>query len=328
MKRHQGVCAGCSTGCTIRIDENQDTVYRLTPQENMFVNKWWMCDEGRHSYRHLHTPERKTQPKRKKSPGQYQNIEWSQIPRELAADLNNVCGGADVQSNGNGGRLAAVVSPNLTVEEAYLLCKLVRSFDPGAVLALGPVPVVGEDESFPGKFTIHAEKCPNRIGVETVLAHFCGGQIKTFNELLSDLPAGQITAAWVSGGYPIGDWIDDTAADLFGALDLLIVQDMFDSPLWRAATYQMPGAGFAERAGSYVNFNHRLQSFDWAIRPPAGVWIEGHLYWTMLGKRGLYNPRSVLSELAGEIIAFNVAAGEIPEVGIDLRVNQLATAGA
>jgi hypothetical protein len=36
----------------------------------------------------------------------------------------------------------------------------------------------------------------------------------------------------------------------------------------------------------------------------------------------------VLSEVAGEIIAFNSAAGKIPTVGIDLRVNQLATAGA
>ncbi len=60
-------------------------------------------------------------------------------------------------------------------------------------------------------------------------------------------------------------------------LELLIVQDLFDSPLWRRATYQLPGASFAERAGSYVNFNDRLQSFDWAIRPPAGVWVEGPL---------------------------------------------------
>ena len=28
------------------------------------------------------------------------------------------------------------------------------------------MPVVGEDESFPGGFTIRAEKCPNRRGVE------------------------------------------------------------------------------------------------------------------------------------------------------------------
>src|SRR5258708_3942031 len=140
MNRRLGVCAGCSTGCTIRIDENQDTVYRLTPQENMFINKWWMCDEGRSSYKHLHQPERPIEPRRFSREGKSDggersaNIEWSHIPRNLTADLKRACDMAD-ESNGNGGRLAAVVSPNLTVEEAYLLCKLARSFDPGAVLA-------------------------------------------------------------------------------------------------------------------------------------------------------------------------------------------------
>lgn len=331
MKQHQGVCAGCSTGCSIDIDENQDTVYRLKPRENMFVNKWWMCDEGRYGFKHLHVPERKIEPRRfgriagdawgsHNGNGQpTENIDWSQIPTELTVRLQSACGDGV-------GRLAAVVSPNLTVEEAYLLCKLARKLDSSAVLTLGPVPVVGEDESFPGKFTIHAEKCPNRKGVEAVLAHFCDGQIKTFEELLEDLPAGKIKAAWISGGYTNGNWIDDAAAAQFVALDLVIVQDMFESPLWKGATYQLPGAGFAERAGSYVNFAHRLQSFTWAIRPPAGVWVEGHLYWTMLGMRGLYNPRKILDEVAAEIIYFSAAGDTVPAVGIDLRVNQLATA--
>jgi NADH-quinone oxidoreductase subunit G len=339
MKRHAGVCAGCSTGCTIRIDENQDTVYRLTPEENPFVNKWWMCDEGRWGFHYLHNPERQIEPERRAVAGSngqpaarhahdhlheikpnqpYEAIEWSQLPGELKSALEATC--ADV------GRLAAVVSPHLTVEEAYLLCQLARRFDPQAVLALGPVPVIGEDETFPGKFTIHAEKCPNRKGVEEILAYFCDGKIKTFDELLEDLPTGQIKAAWVSGGYH-EPWINDAAAEQFESLDLVVVQDLFDSPLWRVATYQLPGAGFAERAGSYVNFAGRLQSFDWAIRPPQGVWVEGQLYWAMLGRRGLYNARAVLMEVASEIIAFSAAAGEIPLVGIDLRVNQLATAG-
>jgi NADH-quinone oxidoreductase subunit G len=330
MKQHAGVCAGCSTGCSIDIDENQDTVYRLKPRENMFVNKWWMCDEGRYGYKYLHSPQRKIEPRRKggivgnsgraATNGEpHENIEWSQVPTELTARLQAVC------SEG-AGRLAAVISPNLTVEEAYLLCKLARHFDPQAVLALGPVPAVGQDETFPGKFIIHAEKCPNRKGVEEVLSHFSSGQFKSFDELLEDLPAGRIKAAWVSGGYPAGTWCDDTAAEAFAALDLLIVQDLFASPIWNAAHFQLPGAGFAERAGSYVNYAHRLQSFTWAIRPPAGVWVEGHLYWTMLGMRGLYNARKVLDEVAGSIIAFNAAGGAIPEVGIDLRVNQLAGA--
>src|SRR5690606_17669170 len=38
MKNHNNVCAGCSTGCSIYVDENQDHVYRLRPRENPHVN--------------------------------------------------------------------------------------------------------------------------------------------------------------------------------------------------------------------------------------------------------------------------------------------------
>ena len=34
MKSHENVCAGCSTGCSINVDENQDKVYRIKPREN------------------------------------------------------------------------------------------------------------------------------------------------------------------------------------------------------------------------------------------------------------------------------------------------------
>ena len=56
----------------------------------------------------------------------------------------------------------------------------------------------------------------------------------------------------MSGGYP-KPWIDEATAERFGSLNLLVVQDLFPSPLWERATYQLPGAAFAERDGSYVN---------------------------------------------------------------------------
>jgi NADH-quinone oxidoreductase subunit G len=309
MNNRPGVCAGCSTGCSIKICQNQDTVYRLQPRENLFVNKYWMCDEGRYGYHHVHRADRLVEPRRRDGAALV-NVDWSALPQELDARLKKA------------GRLAVVISPFLTVEEAYLLAQLARKYDPQAVLALGPVPVDGKDEKFPGGFTIHAEKCPNRKGVEAVINKF-SERLTTFDQLLTELDDGSIRAAWVAGGYP-KPWIDDATAERFGKLDLLIVQDMFDSPLWQRATYQLPGASFAERAGSYVNCNDRLQSFDWAIRPPAGVWIEGHLYWRLLGRKGMYNPRSVLSEVAAEIIYFAAAGGEISPVGVDLKVNLLA----
>ena len=33
-ERTTHVCAGCSTGCSIHVDENQDRIYRLKPREN------------------------------------------------------------------------------------------------------------------------------------------------------------------------------------------------------------------------------------------------------------------------------------------------------
>ena len=71
-------------------------------------------------------------------------------------------------------------------------------------------------------------------------------------------------------------------AEKLAGVKTLIVQDSFSSPLWERADYQIPGATFAEREGSYVNAKDRLQSFRWAIRPPAGVLTEGQLYWQLL----------------------------------------------
>jgi NADH-quinone oxidoreductase subunit G len=309
MESHPNVCAGCSTGCSILVDENQDTVYRLRPRENPFINKWWMCDEGRYGYHHVHMPERMVEARRREGTG-YVNVDWSAVPAELKLRLQKA------------GRIAAVISPHQTVEEAYLLAKFARQFDPEALLALGPVPVVGEDERFASGFTIRAEKCPNRRGVEAVLQHFAGG-VTTFDGLLDQLDSERIKAVWIAGGYR-EPWGTEKIAERLAGLETLIVQDMFDSPIWRRATYQLPGASFAERAGSYVNFADRLQSFDWAIRPPAGVWVEGHLFWRMLGMQGLYKPRTVLSEIAANIGYFAVAGDDVPPTGVDLKVNQLA----
>ena len=310
MKRHAGVCAGCSTGCSIHIEENQDSLYRLKPRENAHINRWWMCDEGRYGYKYVHADNRLRGVEQRGSNG-YEAHEWDSLLPTLRIALEQA------------GKLAVVVSPFLTVEEAYLLVQVARSFDPHAMLVLGPIPQVGQDESFPGGFTIRAEKCPNHRGVAEVLRHF-GGETRAFEDFLQEAASLQLGAIWVAAGYP-QPWIDDAAADaLVSAASVLVVQDLFPSPLWSQATYRLPAATFAERAGSYVNAFDRLQSFDWAIRPPAGALVDGYVYWRLLGKSGMYRPASILQEIAREISFFAAAAGEIPEVGVDLRVGQLA----
>jgi NADH-quinone oxidoreductase subunit G len=339
MRRHRGVCTGCSTGCSIWIEENQDRIYRIKPRENLLVNQWWICNDGRYDYPHVHNPRRLTQPCSflecgDSSPLSAQGVgsppdaagaksgdesphsksgrplDWTGLPSELCDGL------------GKAGRLAAVVSPFLTVEEAYLLCQFVRRLDPQALLVLGFVPIVGEDERFPKGFTIRAEKCPNRRGVEAIIGHFAD-RVTTFAEFLPELDRGAVQGVWVSGGYK-SDWIDEATAARFERLKLLVVHDLFPSPLSQRATYALPGAAYAERDGSYVHHADRLQSAPRAIRPPAGVRTEGSLLWELLGRKGLYNARAVLEEIAREIVEFSAIVGPVPETGIDLRSNMLA----
>ena len=68
MRRHRGVCTGCATGCSIWIEENQDRIYRIKPRENPLVNKWWICNDGRYDYPHVHDPGRLTHMERGVSP--------------------------------------------------------------------------------------------------------------------------------------------------------------------------------------------------------------------------------------------------------------------
>jgi NADH-quinone oxidoreductase subunit G len=311
MESHDGVCAGCSTGCSIKIEENQDHVYRLKPRENPAINQWWMCDDGRYGFHHVHDENRLVGPNRR-ADDETEGVEWDAVAGEIDASLRKV------------NTIAAVLSPHLTVEAAYLLAKYLRSLDPQAVLALGPVPTDGEDESFPGGFTIRAEKCPNRRGVEEVIAHFTG-RVTTFDQLLKGFEKKKPDALWVTGGYT-KPWIDEATTETLREVDLLIAQDLFTSPLYEQADYQLPSAAFAEQEGSYVNVADRLQSFAWAIRSPGGVRIEGSVYWQLLGMSGLFKARRVLDEVAAEIGFFAEAAGEVPSLGVDLKLNRLADA--
>jgi NADH-quinone oxidoreductase subunit G len=311
MKKHNGICTGCSTGCSVTVEENQDTVYRLKPRENPHVNQWWMCDEGRYGYHHVHSDKRLTNVERRDG-AKWTLLEWSQVVREIDERFQSI------------GRVAVVLSPHLTVEEAYLLGKYARSIDPQAIVALGPVPVEGTDETFKNGFTIRAEKCPNKRGVEEVVTHFMG-QVTPLESVLAAVEGEQPIAVWVSGGYKHG-WIDAATAEQLAGAACLVVHDLFDSPLAEKATYRLPEGAFAEREGSYVNVDERLQSVVWAIRPPAGVRVAASVYWELLGEQGLVKPRRVLDEIADRIAFFTAAKQPVGPLGVDLKAPVLEEA--
>lgn len=321
LKSQKSVCAGCSTGCSIYVDHNKDIVYRLRPRENPKAQGDFMCDEGRFDYPYVNDRARLTQPLYKKDGGTQAATSWEQVLPSLRNELKK-----EAKANGSG--VAAVLSPFLTIEEAYLLAKLMKGLSPKATLYLGPVPVVGEDDRYPqdrsGKpieptrFTIRAEKCPNRRGVEEVLRQF-QGELKQFSDVVQAAEAGKLSLIYLTGGQPprLGPWANESQVAALSKAKL-IVQDLFASPLSAAAAYVLPASTWAEKDGVFVNHANLAQQIRWAVRPGSLGRTDGQIFLDLLERRGLLHADTIRKELAAEAAYFKPLEGDLGDQGIRL----------
>jgi NADH-quinone oxidoreductase subunit G len=322
LKDQKSVCPDCSTGCSVHVDHNKGIVYRLRPRENPQAQGYFMCDEGRFDYPYINTRERLLRPVVQRHGSSESG--WDAVIPALRRELHDVAAR-------DGAAVAAVLSPFLTCEEAYLLGKLIKELSPQARLALGPVPVVGEDDTYPKdrrgrpiqpvKFTIRAEKCPNRRGVEEVLKHL-QGELIGFEPIVQAAEAGALKGLYLTGGYSprAGAWIRAEQIEALKRVPLLVVQDLFPSPLTAAARFAVPAVSFAEKDGTFVNHAGLAQAIHWAIRPPQGCRTDGQTFLDLLQRRGLLHAATLRRELAAEIPYFApLASGDLGEHGIRLE---------
>jgi NADH-quinone oxidoreductase subunit G len=204
---------------------------------------------------------------------------------------------------GAGGAAAAIVlSPMLACEELWLLARWARRILPRCVLVAGHVPMVGRDETFPKGFRILAEKCPNRRGVERILAE-SGGATLDFDGFLKAAAVKKLTAAYLTGGYG-PDWLPRPAAQALSGLELLVVHDLFPTAAEETAAIQIPSAAWTEREGSFINAGGIVQPFDRVVPPLEGVKADGQLFAELAGETGLYRARRIRESMAASMSEF------------------------
>jgi NADH-quinone oxidoreductase subunit G len=301
LKTADGVCNRCSTGCSTHVDANKDIVYRLRARYNPKAQGHFMCDDGRYGYHYANSGERFIRPI-VKAEGRFKPLPWS----SLLPQLKNEFAAAALQS---GGETIAVLAPFLTVEEAFLLGSYFKGLAPAVRLVLGPVPVVGQDDTYPKnsrgepiepvKFTIRAEKAPNRIGVEEVLKHLQGAAIP-----FAQIAAEPVKAMWFAGGYPDPTQLDALVPAGWKAPALLVAQDLLPTVVTASAKYVLPATTGFEKDGTFVNHAGYAQTFPRAVRPPVEVRSELQLAYDLLGRRGLVQPAAIRAELAKAIAFF------------------------
>ncbi len=292
-----------ASGDNLWLEHNDDKLRRVKPRTNMDVNTWWTSDEIRYGWKFVHAAERLTTPSLKGEGqfGQRQAINWND---GLTAAVNGL---REVTDQYGSGSLAVVVSPMLACEEAYLLAKAVVALDPAATLVVGPVPIDGEDKTFPGGYTVYAEKAPNARGVRRALEQI-GEEVLDFDAFVAK--ADEFSGLVMTANYP-SDWATPGIVQLLeNKFSVLLDTTDHGGKVIAAADVVLPSCTWAEKAGTFENINNRLQGFEQAIAPLEFSRAEGQIALDIIhtvqgGSRIVYDPLKLHAEM-GDAFATDI----------------------
>jgi NADH-quinone oxidoreductase subunit G len=200
-----------------------------------------------------------------------------------------------LQGGARGGRLAALISPMLSCEDAFVLGRFVLALDPSAVLGVGPIPRSGQDRTLTGGFTIHAEKAPNARGVRRVLEALAAAQparkmptgvanVTDADGFVAALTTAGAGTVLVTGNYPSA-WVTEPMGAALAPRRLVLI-DTLPTRVIAQAEVVLPSATWIEKSGCFENARGRLQSFERAILPIDFVKSEAQIALEMAALAG------------------------------------------
>ncbi|HMV11590.1 MAG TPA: NADH-quinone oxidoreductase subunit NuoG [Nitrosomonas sp.] len=119
LSRRKSISPHCGLGSNLIVQVKQNRVMRILPRENEEINECWLSDKDRFSYEGLNSEDRLSKPMIKRN-NQWITCDWQEALLFVVQNLK-----ACVSQYG-GRAIGALGSPHSTLEELYLLQKLVR----------------------------------------------------------------------------------------------------------------------------------------------------------------------------------------------------------
>ncbi|CAH1903524.1 NADH:ubiquinone oxidoreductase, chain G [Candidatus Nitrotoga sp. HW29] len=119
LSRRKSISPHDSLGSNLAVQVKNNHVMRVLPIENEAVNECWLSDKDRFSYEGLNSAERLTKPMVKQN-GKWLEVEWQVALEYVANGLRQIARETGAEYIG------ALATPHSTLEELYLLQKLVR----------------------------------------------------------------------------------------------------------------------------------------------------------------------------------------------------------
>ena len=247
MSSTESICIGCARGCNTNVWVRNNEILRLTPRENEEVNSSWMCDEGRvNSFKFVASEKRINGPMIRKDGGPVE-VGWDEAISKVVSELHTY----------RKHEIAAIGSAYCTNEDNYIFARFIREVIGSKNLGFLRHDKPGDQDDL----LIRADKTPNSLGATLVGA---AGENSTegIEHILKGISNGIIKVLYV-----LEDNIasDPRIAEVISNLELLIVHSSIKNETTKRADIVLSASTFAEKHGTYTNFNGHVQRVQPAV---------------------------------------------------------------
>jgi NADH-quinone oxidoreductase subunit G len=254
LKNTDSVCTTCARGCSMQIQSKKDQIYRMRPRENLDVNGYWACDEGRLNYKFVNQ-NRLARPFLRRGA---EAIECS-LP-EAVAEMRMVlgfkpAGPVDAPSGKKG---VVLVSATATLEEMFLFQRLAQEILNAPIFVARHVPDGADD-----RLLRRADKHPNAKGAEML-----GIRVLNLQPPASGDDASVVTNSLGTEGVLVAVGFNSNIAPLDSIVaraKKVVALSGCKSTLTDRADLVIPGLTFAEKDGLVVNFEGHVQQLKPAL---------------------------------------------------------------
>jgi NADH-quinone oxidoreductase subunit G len=305
MSANKTICQGCSRGCNIELWVRDNQILRITPRQNDEVNNYWMCDHGRlNTFKSVNSEDRVDGPHIRKE-GSLEKAEWKEALNKSAEELKKY----------SKNEIAFIGSPYAALEDNYLLARFAS--------ALGSKNIDFKrytDPYFEDNILRRDDITPNSLGAEVAGIKPGEGGLN-LDGIINGIKEGKIKALYLIEDDIVASYPE--LGEVFSKLDLFIVNASNFNKTTVFADIVFPAAAYAEKNGTIVNFQGRVQRLKPAVstietdRSLDGMalsrldkfgtkfdrWALGHKY----DAKSSWKIISALSGLMGFKLKFNVA---------------------
>ncbi len=294
----ESVCPGCSRGCNIFINyENTrpyhlktERIMRLKPRENPEVNQWWMCDEGRYAYKTI--DENRIREVRILKNGLQEKSDWKQALESVGQILKK----------SSSSSWALLASPQHTNEELYLQKRLFTDYLKWQNVAFQ----APGQEGYEDDFLIKKDKNPNTAGALKILK--LSGAMSDLTALIEKAKRGELEGLFIFGHDVAKIYGAQTLKILRQKVKTIVYEGSNENPTALAADVVLPSAAYAEKDGTFTNFQGRIQRIRKAVEPVIAsrptVEILQQLANSLGFKLSYDRPEVIFEDLAKENEAF------------------------